>query len=138
MDPVKEVVSLSYDYFLIFAIVSSPKLREAQSEDWQMICMCALSKLVDVCHRIIYGDILVHELKTISNKEPQMRKLCAAAAPSKQKQDGKKSSQVEDVPSYDIVKMHLDLRLKELDYFVKYRGQLQNFLHVCGTVALSG
>ena len=120
-------------------VASSSKLREFQSEDWQLICMCALSKLADVCQRIISGEILVQELRTISLKESQMSKLCIAAAePTKQKGNEKKSSQAEDFPPYDTVKMHLDMRLKELNYFMTYRDQLRKFLHICASVALSG
>ena len=120
-------------------VVSSSKLKEAQSEDWQLICMCALSKLADVCHRVISGDVFVHEVKTIFHKESQMNKLCdAAAGPSKQKGSGKKGSLAEYVPPYDGVKMHLDIRKKEFDYFMKYQDQLKKFLRLCEPVALSG
>ena len=104
-----------------------------------MICMCALSKLADVCHRVISGDILVHELKTIFHKESQLSKLCdAATGPSKRKDSGKKSSLAEYVPPYDRVKVYLDIRQKELDYFMKYQDQLKRFLHLCKPVVLSG
>ena len=139
MDTVNKIVSLICDCFLILGVVSSSKLRVVQSEDWQLICMCALSKLADVCQRVISGEILVQELRTISLKESQMSKLCIAAAePTKQKDNGKKSSQAEDFPPYDTVKTHLDVRLKELNYFMTYRDQLRKFLHVCASVALSG
>ena len=112
---------------------------EAQTGDWQFLCTCALTKLEDVCRRIISGDILVKELKTISLKESQMSKLCdAAARPSEQKNSGKKSTQAGGFPHYDSIKMHLDIRLKELDHFMTYRAQLKSFLHICETVALSG
>ena len=101
--------------------------------------MCALSKLADVCRRVISGDVLVQELKTISGKESQMSKLCAAAAePSKQKDNGNKSSQAEDFPPYERVKMYLDVRQKELKHFMTYRAQLKKFLQICSAVALSG
>ena len=93
---------------------------------------------MEVCHRIISGDILVHELKTISHKESQMGKLCAAATPSEQKNDGKESSPAEDMPSYSRVKMQLDLRIKELDCFNTYRAQLTHFLHKSASVTLAG
>ena len=119
-------------------VVSSSTLKEAQSEDWKLICICALSKLEDICCRVISGGVLVHELKTISDKESQMRKLCAAAAaPSEQKDNGKKSSQA-DIPPYDSLKMYLDMRQKELDYFMNYCKQLRNFLRICEPVSLSG
>ena len=120
-------------------VVTSSKLIEAQAGEWMLICKCALKKLVDVCQRIVSGDVLVHELKAVSLKESQMSKLCAAAAgPSRQKNSGKRISQAEYVPPYNNVKMHLDIRLKVLDHFMKYRAQLKKFLHSCATIALSG
>ena len=104
-----------------------------------MICVCALSSLAEVCHRVISGDILVHELTTISHKESQMNKLCVAAEPSEQKGDERKSSHAVVVPPYDLVKMHLDMRLKELKYFNKYHDQLEYFLeHMCTAGAITG
>ena len=114
MDTMNEIVLLICDYFLILGVESNSELKEAQSEDSKLICMCALSKLVDVCHRVISGEITVQELRTLSLKKSQMSKLCeAAAAPSKQNDSGKKSSQAEVVPPYDTVKMHLEMQLKK-------------------------
>lgn len=99
--------------------------------------MCALSKLGEVCRKVCSGDIAVHELKTISGKETQMSKLCAAAAPQEQTEDGK-GGQAGEIPSYEIVKKHLDMRLKEFHYFKTYCAQLTHFLNLSSLVVLTG
>ena len=113
-------------------------MNKPQLEDWERICLLAVRKLADLCNGVVSGDILVHELYTISQKEFQMSKLCAAAKPFHQKHDKKKNSEVVDVPSYDRIKLHLDARLKELEYFNNYCAQLGLFLKECATVTLEG
>ena len=123
---------------LVFGLVSRSRLKKTQWEDWERICLLAVRKLADLCNGVISGDILVHELYTISRKELEMSKLCAAAEPAHQKYDKKKSSEVVDVPSYDRIKMPLDARLKELKYFEDYCAQLRLFLKEFATVTLEG
>ena len=129
----------------MFIAVSRSHVTKAQVDDWQIICACAVSQLEEVCSRICSGDILVHELQKISDKQLQMSKLCIAAATPPEQHKGREAAQIESntitpstVPCHDVIKACIDTKLKELHFFTTYRDQLSHFLHLTSSLPLTG
>lgn len=127
----------------MFIAASESRVSRAQFGDWQTICVCAVSKLEEICKRICSGDIFVYELQTISDKKTLMSKLCAAACPMEHKdgnedQDKPSSAISFAIPSYGVLTACLDLRLKEFNYFTTYNAQLSHFLQLTSSLVLTG
>ena len=61
-------------------IESKSKLKEGLPRECQFACLCALSKLQEICGQIQNGNITVEELHKIKSSQGQMKRLCAAAA----------------------------------------------------------
>lgn len=112
--------------FIYFYTVSELVEAKKGSEDpvivnMQIICTCAVSKLDEVCQQIKSGKISVKELKKIKEQESQMEKLCDARAAGNSSKEGK------SLTLFELEKL-VAKRLKEYDYFKKYREQLNHIL----------
>ena len=98
------------------------------TEEVQVICMCALSILQDICGRICTGDISVRELQEIQKRANQMNKLCVAAAINDWKME------------MDIAYLNacVEQRLKEYEHFKVYHQQLHHLMLHLSSVPVQG
>ena len=98
--------------------------------DWQYICVCAITKLQQVCTMICDGDICMRDLRLLCDKKGQMHKLCLAATV-----DGESQPRM---PLADAVITSLKQRSKEYEQFEEYQRQLNNILSYFTSVRLEG
>lgn len=119
-----------YTLFICIASRAGVTKRESSLEDWQLICMCALSKLENVCMQIKTGDISVMELKEIREKQDQMRRLCDAAAAGEGESETSLSSS-------NLV-VYVSQRLNEYNFFLKYHRQLDQLISFFTSKQLPG
>ena len=119
---------LLHCFYLCFLPIAS-KARvttPALTEECQVICMCALGKLQDVCKRICRGNISMSELEEIKERKGQMDKLCRAAATDS------------DVPSVRVLNDNIIQRQKEFRYFQLYHQQLDNLTAHLSSMQVQG
>lgn len=88
-------------------------------EEWQLICVCAISILENVCERIRTGDISVGELKQIKATKKQMDKLCDAAT------QGRRNT---SMPSAKDLNTSISQRLTQYEHFQTYCEQMNNII----------
>lgn len=103
---------------------SESQLKHGLPDDCQILCLCALTKIQEVCSRIQSGDILKSqsaELEKISDNYEQMKRLCTAVTVQG---DKKGSRQL----SFKAVQSALHQRLQEFLAFDKHCFYLS---HLC-------
>ena len=123
-------------YYLIHTLVhiyihtarEASVMKEEGMGNWQLICTCALSILLNVCTKICNGDISMRDLLELHNRKGQMMKLCSATLV-----DGKRQS---EMPSAGKVISSLEQRLREYGYFQVYLQQLNQLLSFLNSVRL--
>ena len=111
------------------AVTTQVATNQPVKEEWQVICMCALSILQDVCKRICNGDISMRELEDIKRRRVQMYKLCDAVATD---------DETGAVLSSEFLSANIDQRLKEYQHFQEYHQQLHNLMSQLSSVPVQG
>ena len=110
---------------------SESQLKRGLPDDCQIVCLCALTKIQEVCYRIQSGDILKSqsaELEKISDNYEQMKRLCAAVTVQG---DKKGSRQL----SFKAVQSALHQRLQEFRAFDENYFYLSHLCsHLSGNV----
>lgn len=97
-------------------------------QDLQIICICAVTMLKEVCLKIRNGNISMEELRAIQKREGQMKKLC---------DDTSVYEEHQSLTSGNLVRL-LRMRLNEYEYFKQYREQLNHILSHLTSLQLQG
>jgi len=110
---------------------SESQLKHGLSDDCQIVCLCALTKIQEVCFRIQNGDVLKGqsaELEKISDNYEQMKRLCAAVTVQGDKKGSKQLS-------FKAVQSALHQRLQEFRAFDEHCFYLSHLCsHLSGNV----
>ena len=97
-------------------------MKTGLPEEYQFVCYGAISKLEDICQKLLSGDISVLELQKIQKAQLAMKRLCAAAEVKD------KSKKTRYYASYDVIDRVMKQKLKEYEAF---RNQQKYLLHLC-------
>ena len=117
----RQFVTLTHTHMPTLTAQEADVIREKGSSELQLICICALSILQDVCARICSGDISIRDLQKVHSKKAQMIKLCSAAA-----------------VDADNVVSNLEQRLRDHDHFMVYLRQLNHLFSFFSSARLQG
>ena len=92
------------------------KLKVGLPQECRETCVCAVSKMQQVCSELVSGEITMKELQKIKDNLEPMHRLCAAA--TYQRRRSEKAA----------VSSALCQRLEEFEMFEKHRVRL---CHLC-------
>ena len=100
--------------------------RKGLSELDQDICYAAINIFKGVCCSVLDGTVTSDLLKKLKEKKEQVQKLCEAITVESQGESEKPLSP--DHFTYEAIKIALDERLEEYNYFLEYHKKLK---HIC-------
>ena len=93
-------------------------LSEGLQPECQIACICASTKFDDICVELQQGDVSLHDLQKMKEKEVQLRRLCEAVSGP---EDTEKLSQ----------KAVLECLYQRLEEFDRFSTRQQAYLDVC-------
>ena len=102
--------------------------QKSVHENWQLICMCALSQFQALCHKICSSTITVGDLNLIYTRQAQMCKLCEVAMTSDRLKNDSQDGNNSDIPSFALLSYYLELRLNEFCCFTSYKDQMMHLI----------
>ena len=108
----------------IFLASRSGVTTQAGAEDWQIICMCALSKLDEVVQNIHTGNISNLELRKVKHREPQLHKLLDAVSAHEGRID------IKDLDAQILQ------RMREFKDFLLLHEQMHNLISSLSTAGI--
>ena len=91
-----------------------------EAGDWQVICMCAISSLADIVHKILTGNTSMIELRVVAKQRNQLQKVCAAISGHEE---------AVNMPSVKDLDVCVGQRLMEFETFCSYHKELSNVLY---------
>ena len=98
-------------------VATHSKVVQDTSQDWQMICVCAVTLLEVTCQHIFDGQISASELYLIKSKEEQMIKLVTSNASSS---TGNSQNQ-----TANALKQSIHERMEEYEFFNDFKPKLE-------------
>ena len=104
-------------YTIIIHLDDKRLLSEGLQDECQIACVCASTKFDEICVELQQGNVSLHDLQKMKEKEVRLRRLCEAVA---SQEDGKLSQ--------EAVLECLDQRLKEFD---RFSTRQQAYLDIC-------